>query len=95
MTFVIKVVKASRESDQLVVVAQVVEGKEVKLERKFGYALDVDKAVVAAEMQKFLDTYKSDIVIGEQSAEQEAKNAIADDTIASLEGLKVSDKKEE
>lgn len=91
----VKVVKASRESDQLVVVAQIVEGKEVKLERNFGYALDVDKAVVAAEMQKFLDTYKSDIVIGEQSAEQEAKNAIADETIDSLKGLKITDIKEE
>lgn len=91
----VKVLKAFRENDQLVVVAQIVEGKEVKLERRFGYALDVDKAEVAAEMQRFLDTYKSDIVVGKTSSELEAKNAIADDTIASLEGLKVSDIKEE
>lgn len=94
----VKVTKSYRDNDQLVVEAQIVEiegkSESVKQDRKFGYALDVDKKEVAAEMVKWLATYKSDLATGMAASELEEKNAKADDTIASLESLSVTDAKE-
>lgn len=90
----VEVVKAYRTNNSLVVEAKIVDGKKVLLERNFGYSLDVDKKVVAGEMQKFLDTYKSDIVVGEASANLEVQNAQADETIDSLKDLQITEEKE-
>lgn len=90
----VEVVKAYRTNNSLVVEAKIVDGKKVLLERNFGYSLDVDKKVVAEEMQKFLDTYKSDIVVGEASANLEVQNARADETIDSLKDLQITEEKE-
>lgn len=94
----VKVIKSYRENETLVVEAQIVEGsgkkESVKADRKFGYSLDVDKKEVAAEMVKWLSTYKSDLATGIAASELEEKNAKADDTIASLESLSVTDAKE-
>lgn len=90
----VKVNKSYRDNDQLVVEASIMDGKEVLLDRKFAYPLDVKAELVKEEMVKFLSTYKSDIATGKEAEELEAKNAKADETIASLESLQVTDAKE-
>lgn len=58
--------------------------------RKYAYKADTSEEVIVADIEKMLETYKSDLEIGEKSKATMELNAKADATAESLKGIEIS-----
>lgn len=66
------------------------EEGEVVETRKYAYNADTPEDVIVADIEKMLETYKSDLEIGEQSKTTMELNAKADATAESLKGVEIA-----
>ena len=75
----------------LAVSADIYEGEELIMTRKYGFAFGMSKEDIAAEIKKSLVTLRLEREQAEQNKERDALEKKADEAIEGLTGLEISE----